>query len=171
MNIKVLAGSGIAVGALALGMVAGSVVGAGGASAQIPASVSSVAAVAPAAQGAQQAVIYSDIASAQQAQAAATSTPGPAQPAQPAPKSSGSITAKLTQQQAEQAALAASPGNTIDHTSLQNQNGTPVYDVDFTNGGGVLVNGDTGAIIATEAAGQDKGGRGGHGGGADQAAL
>ncbi len=64
MNIKVLAGSGIAVGTLALGMLAGSVVGAGGASAQTPATVSSVAAVAPAAQVAQQAVIYSDIVSA-----------------------------------------------------------------------------------------------------------
>ena len=86
---------------------------------------------------------------------------------------SSTITAKITQQQAEQAALAASPGNTVDHSSLQDQNGTPVYDVDFTNGGGVLVNGDTGAVITVEAAGQDKGGhagRGGHGG-ADQAAL
>jgi len=112
---------------------------------------------------------------------ATTPTPGSTQSAPTLPRKgnsgSSSITAKITQQQAEQAALAASPGNTIDHTSLQDQNGTPVYDVDFTNGGGVLVNGDTGAVITVEAAGQDQGGHGGRGGfgghrgGADQAAL
>jgi uncharacterized membrane protein YkoI len=135
-------------------MLAGSVVGSGGAFAQTPSTTP--------------------------AQAAATPTPGSTQsePTSPNKGDSGSstITAKITQQQAEQAALAASPGSTIDHTILQNQNGTPVYDVDFTNGGGVLVNGDTGAVITVEAAGTDQGGRGrrgGHGarGGADQAAL
>src|SRR5439155_21657415 len=71
--------------------------------------------------------------------------------------------------QAEQAARAASPGNTVDHTRLFDQNGTAAYDVDFTNGGGVIVNAQTGAVITTEAAGADKGGH--MGGGADQAAL
>src|SRR4051794_18473713 len=83
-----------------------------------------------------------------------SATAAPTTPDKPqTPRST--ITAKLTKEQAEQAALTASPGNTIDHTTLQNQNGTPVYDVDFTNGGGVLVNGDTGAIIKVEAAGTD----------------
>ena len=79
-------------------------------------------------------------------------TPQTTQPAQ-------SAKATITQQQAEQAALAASPGNTVDHTRLFDQNGTAAYDVDFTNGGGVIVNAQTGAIIATEAAGTDHGGR------------
>jgi uncharacterized membrane protein YkoI len=158
MNIKVLAGSAMVVGLMGLGLLAGSVVGSGGAFAQTPSGSATSA-----------------------AQVATTPTPGSTQtaPASPGKGNSGSssITAKITQQQAEQAALAASPGNTIDHTSLQDQNGTPVYDVDFTNGGGVLVNGDTGAVITVEAAGQDQGGHGagggfgGHRGGADQAAL
>lgn len=142
MKIKVLAGSTMAIGLLGLGMLAGSVVGSSGTFAQTPST---------------------------------TSPPGVALTAPVSPGTGGaeskSVTAKITQQQAEQTALATSPGNTVDHTSLQNQNGTAVYDVDFTNGGGAIVNGDTGVIIATEAAGQDKGGRGGHGGGADQAAL
>jgi len=105
----------------------------------------------------------------------ATATPAPNKDATP----KSTVTAKLTKEQAEQAALTASPGNTIDHTALISQDGIPVYDVDFTNGGGVLVNGDTGAIIQIEAAGTDvHGPRGGgrdHGpggpGGQDQAAL
>jgi hypothetical protein len=36
--------------------------------------------------------------------------------------------------------------------------------VDFTNGGGVVVNAQTGAVVSTEAAGQDHGGPGGQGG-------
>jgi uncharacterized membrane protein YkoI len=72
--------------------------------------------------------------------------------------------AKVTKQQAEQAALTASPGNTVDHSSLaKDASGTIFWDVDFTNGGGVTVNAQTGAVIATEAAGTDKGGH--HGGG------
>src|SRR4051812_49823182 len=60
--------------------------------------------------------------------------------ATPAPKSSKSPTptTAITKQQAEQTALATSPGNTIDHTTLQNNNGTQVWDVDFANGGGVI---------------------------------
>jgi len=141
MKIKILLGSATAVALVALGVLAGSVAGAGGVSAQ-------------------------------------TSTPPaqatPAKPAQPAPSSPGTTTtAKVTQQQAEQAALAAAPGSTVDHSSLGNQNGTAIWDVDFTNGGGVVINADTGAVISVEAAGADKGGGGGPrgGGGADQAAL
>ncbi|MEP6774026.1 MAG: PepSY domain-containing protein [Chloroflexota bacterium] len=178
MNIKILAGSGAALGLLGLGILAGSLVGAGGVSAQATAALSSTGANAQVAQISQYAVSYSDIAGAPAAQAAATAVPSQPAPAQPAPKSSTSIQAAITRAQAEQTALAASPGSTIDHSSLQDQNGTAVYDVDFTNGGGVVVDANTGAVIATEAAGADKGGnrgpgggRGGHGGGADQAAL
>jgi uncharacterized membrane protein YkoI len=69
--------------------------------------------------------------------------------------------AKITQQQAEDAALAAAPGSTVDHSRLGNEGGTLAWDVDFTNGGGVVVNADTGAVITVEAAGTDShGGRG-----------
>ena len=67
--------------------------------------------------------------------------------------------ATVTKQQAEQTALTTSPGNTIDHSRLAETNGTVFWDVDFTNGGGVTVNAQTGAVIATEAAGTDHGGR------------
>lgn len=134
MKIKILAGSTMAVALMGLGILTGSVVGAGGASAQT---------------------------------AAATATPSAAQTAPVTP--GNTATAAITQQQAEQAALAASPGNTINHTRLGNENGTAVYDVDFTNGGGAQVDATTGKVIATEAAGTDQGGQGQ--GGADQAAL
>ncbi|MGI8588800.1 MAG: PepSY domain-containing protein [Chloroflexia bacterium] len=96
---------------------------------------------------------------------AAAATPGAVQTA---PTTPGAPVPAITQAQAEQAALAANPGQTVDHTRLGQENGTSVYDVDFTNGGGAQVNATTGAVIASEAAGTDKGG---HGGGADQAAL
>src|SRR5438105_6384457 len=138
MKIKMLIGSTMAMGLLGLGMLAGSVVGAGRVSAQTPA-------------------------------AAATATVVQTAPSAPGSGAPGAVQAAITQQQAEQAALAASPGNTVDHTRLGNDNGTAVYDVDFTNGGGVRVNARTGAVIATEAAGSDQGGPGGNA--ANQAAL
>ncbi len=158
MNSKSIIGSTAAVALLGLGMLAGSVVGANQASAQtIPATATATVAPAqPAAPATTPATGSSTVPVA----------PAPAQaPAQaPAPA--------ITQQQAEQAALAASPGNTIDHTQLANDNGTAFWDVDFTNGGGVKINAQTGAVIAVEAAGTDQGGpKGGHGGGGDQAAL
>ncbi|MDQ2805757.1 MAG: PepSY domain-containing protein [Chloroflexota bacterium] len=155
MDIKILAGSTLAVSLLGLGLLAGSVVGTHQAFAQTAA----VPYSAPVGQSA--AVPYS----APVGQAAAT--PAPAAPSAPS-----TTQATLTQAQAEAAALAASPGMTVDHTQLTTENGIAVYDVDFTNGGGVVVNATTGAIVAKEAAGADQGrGKGGHGGGADQAAL
>src|SRR5437868_3397795 len=90
------------------------------------------------------------------------STPNSPHSAAQAPQAAN---ATITQQQAEQAALAASPGNTVDHSRLGDNNGTIFWDVDFTNGGGVTVNAQTGAVIATEAAGTDHpgGGRPDHG--------
>jgi uncharacterized membrane protein YkoI len=153
VKIKTIIGSTMALGLLGIGVLAGSVVGAGQAAAQTPVTTPSAAATAVPAQPAL-----------------------PSQPAQPA-KPAQPTTATVTQAAAEQTALATSPGNTVDHSSLITQNGVSVWDVDFANGGGVTVNAETGAVIATEAAGADqggggKGGRGGHGGGADnQAAL
>ncbi len=134
MKINALIGSSMATGLLGLGILAGSIAGANGASAQTS-SPTSTAAIT-----------------------------------QPAPKGTGSITAAITQAQAEQAALAANAGSSVDHTRLGNDNGTAVYDVDFANGGGAQVDAQTGKVIASEAAGADQGGRG-PGGGADQAAL
>ena|SRR5436190_13845 len=91
------------------------------------------------------------------------STPNNPQIAPAAPAAPNSANVKITQQQAEQAALAASPGNTVDHSRLGDNNGTIFWDVDFANGGGVTVNALTGAVIATEAAGTDH--PGGHFGG------
>jgi uncharacterized membrane protein YkoI len=105
--------------------------------------------------------------------AAVTPAAGQTAPTAPGATAQSAPTATITQAQAEAAALAANPGQTVDHTRLGQENGTAVYDVDFSNGGGAQVNATTGAVIASEAAGTDQGGRGGPGGpgGADQAAL
>ena len=147
MKVKTVIGSAAATGLLGLGILTGSVIGSGSASAQSAGSVVSSVSYSVAAQVAT------------------------AQPTVALPQSSTKAT--ITQAQAEAAALAASPGNTVDHTRLGNENGVAAYDVDFANGGGVIINAETGAVIASEAAGADTGGgRGGHGGGgADQAAL
>lgn len=63
--------------------------------------------------------------------------------------------AKITQQQAEQTALAANSGATVTHSSLGDENGTVVYDVELSNGSDVKVNAQTGAIISTDLAGSD----------------
>lgn len=172
MEIKTLAGATLAVGLLGVGVLTGTVIGAGQAFAQNTAApyaapaAQNVAALytAPAAQNAAAPYTAPVARNAAAPLAQAATTPAPAAPS--APK------ATLTQAQAEAAALAASPGNTVDHTQLTTQNGVAVYDVDFTNGGGVIVDANTGAIVAKEAAGADKGGGRGHGArGADQAAL
>ena len=155
MNSKSIIGSTAAVALLGLGMLAGSVMGANQASAQtIPATATAT------------------VTAAQPAPATTPATaPAPGSstvPVAPAPAQAPAI----SQADAEKAALAASPGNTIDHTNLSNENGTAFWDVDFTNGGGVKIDAQTGAVLAVEAAGTDQGGpHGGHGGGADQAAL
>src|SRR5690349_15891605 len=99
MERKVLAGSSVAAGLLGLGMLVGSVVGASGAFAQTP----SGSAAAPV------------------VQAAGTPIPGAAAAPQRGNSGAATITAKISQADAEKAALAANPGSTVDHTSLQNQ--------------------------------------------------
>lgn len=66
--------------------------------------------------------------------------------------------ASITQQQAEQVALAANPGATVVNSSLGDENGTVVYDVELSNGSDVKVNAQTGAIIGTDQAGSDRSG-------------
>ncbi len=63
--------------------------------------------------------------------------------------------AKITQQQAEQTALAANAGTTVTHSSLGDENGTVAYDVELNNGSDVKVNAQTGTIISTDLAGSD----------------
>ena len=165
MNIKLLMASGAGVALLGVGVLAGSVLGTGHAAAQTPGATvrAAIAQVAPAEQNAGVVRLIS---------VAAQATAVPAAPKSPSTGAQGSTTATITQQQAEQAALAASPGSTVDHTRLFDQNGTAAYDVDFTNGGGAIVDATTDKVLTTEAAGQDHGGPGGHGGpGPDQAAL
>src|SRR5436309_2651553 len=84
MKIRLLIGSTMTVALLGLGILVGSTIGAGGASAQTSSGTPSTAQTAPAAPG-------------------------------------NTAKAAITQQQAEQAALAASPGNTVDHTRLANE--------------------------------------------------
>jgi uncharacterized membrane protein YkoI len=155
MNNKTIIGSTAAVALLGLGMLAGSVVGADHAFAQTGGATATPTAVVT-------------------APAAPATTPSSAPstvPVAPAPAQTPAAAPAITQQQAEQAALAASPGNTIDHTHLMNDNGQAFWDVDFTNGGGVKIDAQTGAVLAVEAAGTDQGGPHGDRGGADQAAL
>jgi uncharacterized membrane protein YkoI len=156
MNNKTIIGSTAAVALLGLGMLAGSVVGADHAFAQTGGATATPTAVVTApAPATTPAAGPSTVPVAPGSNQAPGTAPAPA----------------ISRQQAEQAALAASPGNTVDHTQLVNNNGQAFWDVDFTNGGGVKIDAQTGAVLATEAAGTDQGGpRGGHGG-ADQAAL
>src|SRR5690349_15492778 len=101
MKLKTLIGSITAVALLGLGVLAGGVIGANQAFAQTP-------------------------------PAQTTAVPAaPAPPDAPSKDTQSTITAAITQQQAEQAALAANPGATVDHTRLMtDSNGTAIYDVD-----------------------------------------
>jgi uncharacterized membrane protein YkoI len=63
--------------------------------------------------------------------------------------------ARISQQQAEQTALSANPGTTVTHSSLGDENGTVVYDVELSNGSDVKVNAQSGALISTDQAGSD----------------
>jgi len=62
--------------------------------------------------------------------------------------------AKITPEQANQAALAANPGGTILKTDLDDENGALVYTVEFTGGLEVKVDAMTGTVLKTES-GQD----------------
>ena len=58
--------------------------------------------------------------------------------------------ARITQQQAEQAALAANRGTTVVKTELDEKDGTVLYKVKLSNGAKVKVNAVTGAILSTD---------------------
>lgn len=58
--------------------------------------------------------------------------------------------AKITVEQAQQAALAAHPGGTILRTDLDDENGKLVYSVEFTDGTEVKLDATTGAVLPGE---------------------
>ncbi|MBX3051016.1 MAG: PepSY domain-containing protein [Caldilineaceae bacterium] len=58
--------------------------------------------------------------------------------------------AKISQADAEAAAIAANPGATVVKSELDNENGSLVYSVELSNGVEVIVDAGNGAILATE---------------------
>jgi len=58
--------------------------------------------------------------------------------------------ATITQDQAEQAALATAPGATVTKVTLDNENGWVVYSVTLDNGTEVKVDAGDGQVLATE---------------------
>ena len=58
--------------------------------------------------------------------------------------------AKITADQAKEAALAASPGATITQVELDNENGSLVWGVEFTNGEEIKVDAGNGEVLYTE---------------------
>lgn len=58
----------------------------------------------------------------------------------------------ITSDQAKQAALAANPGTSVTQASLNDENGTLIYNVELSNGSDVKVDASTGTILSTDAA-------------------
>lgn len=67
--------------------------------------------------------------------------PGPAAPSQQT---------TITPEQAKDAALAANPGTAVVNVDLDNDGGTPVYEVELDSGQDVLVDANSGAILDTK---------------------
>jgi len=64
--------------------------------------------------------------------------------------------AKISIEQAKTAALAANPGTSVVKAGLDNENGALVYSVELSNGSDVKVDAGNGAILHTEAAGDNQ---------------
>lgn len=60
--------------------------------------------------------------------------------------------AKITQDQARQAALQANPGTAVKQAELGDENGSLIYDVELPNGMDVKVDAGNGQVLATEKA-------------------
>jgi uncharacterized membrane protein YkoI len=65
--------------------------------------------------------------------------------------------ATISAADAEAAALAANPGATVVKTELDNENGALVYSVELSNGADVKVDAGDGAILHTDAGGDNEG--------------
>lgn len=76
--------------------------------------------------------------------------------------------AKLTPDQAKQAAVNAHPGTTATQVSLDDENGTAVYSVTLSNGDEVKVDAASGTVLGTEPADTGNDGSGQDAPGADQ---
>ena len=72
------------------------------------------------------------------------------EPAEEQESQSLSSQAKITAEQAKEAALAASPGATITQVELDNENGKLVWGVEFTNGAETKVDAENGQVVGTE---------------------
>ncbi len=73
---------------------------------------------------------------------------------QPEPKDLSTL-AKVTEEQARQAALNANPGTTVKSASLENENGNLVWSVELSNGTDVKVDAGNGSVLKSEQAGQE----------------
>jgi uncharacterized membrane protein YkoI len=71
----------------------------------------------------------------------------------------GALQAKavITPAEAESAALAANAGTSVVKTELDNENGTLVYSVELSSGSDVKVDAGSGAILHTDAGGNNEG--------------
>jgi uncharacterized membrane protein YkoI len=65
--------------------------------------------------------------------------------------------ATISPAEAESAALAANPGASVTKTELDNENGALVYSVELSSGADVKVDAGTGAILHTDAGGDNEG--------------
>lgn len=65
--------------------------------------------------------------------------------------------ATITSDEAQAAALAANPGATVIKVELENENGALVYSVELSNGADVKVDAGNGAILHTDAGGDNEG--------------
>lgn len=63
---------------------------------------------------------------------------------------------KISQQQAEAAALKAYPQGKIEETELEREKGGLIYSVEFTDDAEVEVDADTGKVLKVEAPGHDQ---------------
>ncbi|MDI6831729.1 MAG: PepSY domain-containing protein [Actinomycetota bacterium] len=67
----------------------------------------------------------------------------------PEPKDLNGL-AKVTAEQAKEAALSANPGSTITKVELDNENGSLVWGVELSNGADVKVDAGNGQVVHTE---------------------
>lgn len=65
--------------------------------------------------------------------------------------------ARISLDQAKAAALAANPGATVVKAGLDNENGALVYSVELNNGSDVKVDAGSGAVLNTQAGGDNEG--------------
>ncbi len=68
--------------------------------------------------------------------------------------------AKITADEAKNAALAANPGASVTKVELDNENGALVYSVELNNGSDVKVDAGNGTVLVTEQADGDEAGHG-----------